>query len=822
MPLSGRTESSSLMIAPIRPHDLPNALATAPDGITTLSLDCFDTLLWRHTHSPGCVFADIGEHGGTPQQRRWAESHARSHSELQRGCNEAKLAEIYAMLLPNASDEVRERGAQAELAAEARHCFAFRPTVELMREAKRRGLRIMVVSDTYLDRAELGRLIADAAGEEVRGLIDDIFCSSDYGLSKGEGLFAHVLEETGADPATVLHIGDNLAADCHGVSRFGVATRHLVQFTSDTEQRLRLEAAVGAVLSGAGEELPAFQPHRAQIALGEPNIADPAIALGYSVLGPLFRAFDLWLREEARALQVVSSGRVHMLFLMRDGHLPLRVFEATGGAEGVQAAAVEISRFAAQACTFESADAIDRFLARELATQDDAALANQLLFDGREALALTERSDRMEGGDRAFTANVRRAPNPATIIARSKAFGERLVRHVRAVADPRPGDTLMLVDLGYNGTVQSCIAPLLRRELGVDVVGRYLLLREQERDGFDKRGLFDSRHYDTTALDALCGNVAVFEQLCTVAQGSVVDYADDGQPIRKSGGLKARQSDVRERVQEGCLRFAREADAAMHRAPASDDADRRRQAAAAVMARFMFLPLPAELAVLKDFEHDVNLGVGMTVPLFDPAIAERELKRSGLSYTKDAGRMYLPAELGGHGMSLSLSLLTQRRFGLALRRGDFRKAGVDLPILVADGREVSTSSVEAVKTHDGFLSAVIPVGVSQYAIGLQFGRLYEWVEVASADFQAASALREKASAASRRRTAARPSFEGMEAVAERLMRCTDENAFMMVPPPGGTEPIVLTVVFRPIVSRERASGRTTSPARPAVVVGAPS
>ena len=89
MPLSGRTESSSLMIAPIRPHDLPNALATAPDGITTLSLDCFDTLLWRHTHSPGCVFADIGEHGGTPQQRRWAESHARSHSELQGGCNES-------------------------------------------------------------------------------------------------------------------------------------------------------------------------------------------------------------------------------------------------------------------------------------------------------------------------------------------------------------------------------------------------------------------------------------------------------------------------------------------------------------------------------------------------------------------------------------------------------------------------------------------------------------------------------------------------------------------------------------------------------------
>lgn len=799
------------MVTQILPHELPRALDGAPAGVAILSLDCFDTLLWRHTHSPGDVFADIGEHGGTSEQRRWAESHARSHSELRRGCNETALADIYAMLLPNASDEVRIRGAQAELAAEARHCFAFRPTVELMQEAKRRGLRVMIVSDTYLNRAQLGRLIADAAGEEVRSLIDDIFCSSDYGLSKGEGLFAHVLKETGADPATILHIGDNLGADCHGVSRFGVETRHLVQFAADTEQRLRLEAAVGAVLSRGGETAPAYQFHRAQIAHGEPTIDDPAVGLGYSVLGPLFRTFDLWLRDEARTLAQASGGRVHMLFLMRDGHLPLRVFEATGALEGVQAVAAEISRFTAQACTFNTADAIDRFLARELAAQDDAALANQLLLDGREAAALMRPS---KDGGRAFAANVRRDPTRATIIARSKAFSERLLRHIRSIADPQPGDTLMLVDLGYNGTVQSCIEPLLRRELGVEVVGRYLLLREQEREGFDKSGLFDSRHYDMAALEALCGNVAVFEQLCTVAQGSVVDYADDGRPVRKSGGLKVQQSDVRERVQQGCLRLARQADAAMHRAPASADADTRRQAAAAVMARFMFLPLPAELAVLKDFEHDVNLGVGMTVPLFDPAVAERELQRSGLSYTKDAGRMYLPAELGSHGMSLSLSLLTQRRFGLALRRGDFQKAGIALPILVADGREVSTGSVEAVKTHDGFLSAVIPVGASQYAIGLQFGRLYEWVEVATADFQPASAYRKEASAADRRRIEARPSFEGMDAVSPKLMRCTDENAFMMVPPPGGAEPMVLTVVFRPIVSREQAKASLPAPAQP--------
>src|SRR5689334_22047575 len=108
----------------ILPHMLPNALDLTPAGIRTLSLDCFDTLLWRHVHAPRHVFADLGT-GITPMQRVWAESQARSAATLRRGRNEVAIAEIYRELMPQADASALEQAARIELEAEARHCYGF-------------------------------------------------------------------------------------------------------------------------------------------------------------------------------------------------------------------------------------------------------------------------------------------------------------------------------------------------------------------------------------------------------------------------------------------------------------------------------------------------------------------------------------------------------------------------------------------------------------------------------------------------------------------------------------------------------------------------
>lgn len=787
----------------------PDALATLLDSVPDariLSLDCFDTLLWRDTHGPRDIFHALP--GVAQQQRLWAEARARRAALVAHDRNEVSIAEIHAALLPNADAAQRARAVAGELALERRHCFAFAPVVALMLSARARGMRVAIVSDTYLSAEQLRTLIRDAAGETVAACIDHVFTSSDHGRSKSEGLFEDVLHATGAPARSVLHIGDNRAADVDAPRRLGIRARHLLQFSEESAQRLRLEAAAGALLHPGGI---AFQPHRATLSLNETTLSDPAALLGHNVLGPVLVPFAHWiLREIVRAEESgPPGGKAHCLFLMRDGFLPRAVFDTLF--PGIGSAEAEISRFTAIGAGLTDADAARRFICDEIGNGSVEELLRQLHFGEAETTALLRDLPSSGGASAtgrllALARRLREDGTIHTITERAHAMADRLIAHVRRAIDPAPGDTVLLIDLGYNGTVQNHVATLLERRLGVHVAGRYLLLREQESSGLDKRGFLDARHYDADTLDALAANVAVVEQLCTAARGSTVGYAADGTPIRAGNGIKGRQNATRTTVQQGTLAYARADRSGEVRAHAPDRSAMERIGAAAVLARFLFLPQPEELAVLERFEHDINLGSKGTVPLFDRDLAEAGLRERGPFYLKSADRMFLPAELRGHGLSLSLALFAQRRFGLDLRYADFCDSTLELPILLANGNAVTQSTVRAVPTHDGHFLATVPVGKGAYTVGVQFGRAHEWVQIHSAEFVPVRGFASDKPSRAEDTRPARPSLEGMEQVAPFLFHCTDANGFLLVQPPEQcAEPMLLALSFRPLVARQPAA-----------------
>ena len=473
-----------------------------------------------------------------------------------------------------------------------------------------------------------------------------------------------------------------------------------------------------------------FQPHRAAVALGEPRIDDPAEALGFVTLGPIMTPFAHWIAAEADAIGAARGGRTHLLFLMRDGFLPRRVFDAAHPDRVTHA--VEISRFTAIAAGLGRDGAVRRFVVDEIGDGSGKDFLRQLLIDADEATTLT--TDAGNGDDAYDLADTLcAAPWVDRIVARGRAFADRLVDYVRTTVDPAPGDTLMLVDLGYNGTVQNHVDALFAEAFDVHVAGRYLLLSETLPSSLDKRGMIDATTHDRGVLDALIGAVAVLEQVCTASQGSVLDYAD-GAPIRGAAGIKGQQSETRERVQAGCVAYAADERSAMVRRRHPADTSAMRQAAVAALARLLFLPLPDEIALFTRFEHDANLGTDHMITLFDPATASRGLREHGLFYLKNSDRMYLPAELRGHGLPTSLAYLAQRRFGLDLRYADFCDSGIDIPVLMADGQDAFADMVRATPTHDGYHVAAIPIGACRYTVGVQFGRHHEWLQIESARF----------------------------------------------------------------------------------------
>ncbi|MGB5483877.1 HAD family hydrolase, partial [Parasphingorhabdus sp.] len=775
------------------------------DDIEILSLDCFDTLIWRNVNRPTDVFHDLAIPDCTMELRVLAEQRARKALILDTQKDDVTIYEIYANLFREADQERISSCIEEELLAEARHCFAFQPVCDLMTRAKERGLKIIIVSDTYLPEPFLRRLITDAAGPEIADKIDRIFCSCEYGMGKAGGLFKPVIADLGISPAKILHLGDNIEADFKAPRQLGIHGVHFEQFDEEASERFRLEAVAATIVEkDTRKESPALQPHRAQISLRRRD--DATFQFGHDVLGPILHGFSRWIAEESERLETQTGKKPKLLFLLRDGYLPAKAFETAYPQFADQISMIELSRFTANAASFTDREAIQKFLTAEAtnnkkdaySSQRQAAYCRQLLFLKSEIAKLSAIKT-----PQSFIREVLKPKNVTKIVARAKTFRAGLIAHLGANGVEQD-DSVVFVDLGYNGSVQNVIEPVLNMEMGLEISGRYLLLRELMITGLDKKGLVDVRHYDNSALNALCESIAVLEQLCTQSNGSVLGYDKTGEPQRDTADIKGVQSEERDKAQAACLNYIEQIGCGWATTPRSWDGDCARQMTAASLSRLLFLPVEREVGIFENFHHDVNLGTKDTLKFIDTESAEQGIRRRGLFYTKNISRIYLPGELKQRGMEALLPLFTGNRFGLDLRQSDFQSGAIKIPVMLADSQENLQIEIDAYPTSDGYFQALIPAGTGQYNIAIMLGQICNWLQIEEVNFQEIdSFMAQKIDDDS---IAAHPVFEAITENAPGLYRCAREDAFMFIPPPATAtdEMLMLNFVFRPTLLSKSA------------------
>lgn len=785
----------------VRAHELATLLDRIPDSVTTLSLDCFDTLLWRNVHAPRDVFAGIDATGGAVGPRLWSENDARRMRHVRQKCFEVGLHDIYRRFLLNGSDEAIDAAVEHELGLEASHLFPFTPVVELMRAAKARGLFIIIVSDMYLTEAQLRDLLRRCAGDEIVGMIDHVFMSSAYGTSKAAKLFSHVLAHIGAAPDQVLHIGDNKDADYHGASRAGIHAVHLEQFDTESVKRLRLESVAGVMLDPATRvTVPAWQPHRPQVSMRTQTA--PAYTLGHDVMGPAMHAMALWVKQDIDAMSAKLGKPVRPLFLMRDGWLPFRVFDAIYPDAG--ATPVEISRVIAVRASLRTREDIDAFVEEYLHTLPHKSVAKQIGLYDQEIDKLLKKRPGQPVDDKAFRRALKDPELQRKVLTRAKAMRDRLKAHLK-LAGVNDGDAVMFVDVGYKGTVQNLLTPVLQDEMGLTIAGRYIFMREVTVSGYDKKGLIGTDLYDYRALQSLVISVGIIEQMCNIGQGSTVDYTADGAPIREESGIKSQQNALRDVIQNAALDFARNAFANMHRRPSSDDIASRRRMAGAVLARLMFLPLPSEVAVFEQFDHDVNLGTNVRLDMVDQDAATEGLRRRGLAYVVESPRMFMPGEIAQHGVAMSMTYFANSRYALDFRNSDFAIGGFDVPVLLLTATDQTVVQMAAHPTHDGFYRIVVPVGTQAPTVAIQLGTVCETVQIERAVWEPIEDFDANHAAPVDRSFTTQLMTDGMTSIAEDIYSCGQTGVVVAQPPKmKDDEAHVLSLIFRPL--RLRGTG----------------
>jgi FMN phosphatase YigB (HAD superfamily) len=613
--------------------------------VSACSFDVFDTFLFRACTTPDGVFERVYElsrisetfpnvSASFVQHRIQAELRARKEAKDRSASTEVHISDIYSYFpfkLFGLERTALNDLAEAEFQAELDLCRVNPDMVQKYSEMKRAGYRVGFISDTYWNTQQLARLLrACSPGLDW----DFLYASCDHGSSKSEMLFATYLREHGFDAATSLHVGDNENADIRGARRHGIGAHYYPQASAALTAKLQRETATFELLC---PDRPSRLDHGGRtlrrVVAAQSREKSRGFELGLAVLGPAMTAFHTYVAAR-RARLTQAGGRVAIGFLGRDGFLAHRIWQ---DAHEEKAAYLEINR---RVSLIGSASTLEPLC--ELIGNVDEIDA-PTFADIIKTLPPKVRAFFAECQDGIATGRELADALPDLVEARDVAevaagIRARLLVYLRKAIPDFDGCTdLMLVDLGYAGSVQKALRRILDCEgIAIRLHGTYLLSLDDAFDGIadgdSAEGFISDLVVTPHAKRMMTRNVTLLEELCCSPEGSVRDYRG-GDVLREINPRLPDQLELISDIQNGALAYANQARVAGPRYALRPDAalDVAARWAAAILGRLLLLPDDDELALFSNLKHDINFGTHIPARMLESDTLKNQIIALGLT-----------------------------------------------------------------------------------------------------------------------------------------------------------------------------------------------
>jgi len=455
--------------------------------------------------------------------------------------------------------------------------------------------------------------------------------------------------------------------------------------------------------------------------------------------------------------------------------------------------------------SFDSEQSVIAYVGQNLSKDNIPVIARQLLLPPDVIAKMMANVKVSQQPEKDFANWVRRTDILEVIFKQSNAFRLRMLKHVQKKTGVSDGDTLMFIDLGYAGTAQTLLTRILKRDLNVDLIGRYLISAPQGTDRSGRKGLLDSEWADSNMILAITGQyIASFEMLCTQNAPSTIDYTEDGEPVFSGSGLAVEQHEAVEKVQSGCLQFISEYKSTLAGYGPDLDSKALAYSAAIDLGRFLYFPTVLELDCLSKFQFDYNLGTDKKMQLFDFDSCLHEMRTQGFTYMNagiDSIRMSYPMELRFLDNSLSQLLFSQIRYGFHTvpKQASYRAEFIE--VLVMNDKESLTQTITATATYDGYFSLMVPM-TSQFHQSILLGKTYSWIQLDSVQLVDKTSLLVNKDMEPGRDLF----FDDMEYQDNGLFKLS-ANGMIYIPPPAMNtfENCFFRLIFRPIAARTDAS-----------------
>jgi FMN phosphatase YigB (HAD superfamily) len=647
-------------------------------AIKVLSVDVFDTLIWRKVPDAHDAFWLLGQwlkdkgllaaHVSPAQfaeLRLAAERKARAIKEKATGTREITLDDIYSILPATVfrADVPTIKIVQTEVDLERSLMLPDREVATAMAEAKAAGIQVILVSDTYYSADELRSFIVAAHGEMPP--CDRLVISNEESKPKWRDLFDHLIPQLGVAPVDILHVGDNIDADVMPCRRLGMQSLHYDKWVFSPRVQLHelpKEAPARRALLGLGGDygltgLRSRLYHRVPFTVL--HQFQPYWRYGATVLGPVLAAFAHWMVHECR------QNKFPKVFgLMREGRFLNRLLDRAAEQAGLALETEELwlSRRAVVRAAVYPDDlshlasfisycpglTMDEMLAQAGLTRDDLTGLNADgrpfdLFNGDDLMrlcAFIEQNEQVK----------------AKVCAVSAASRRNLINALSKQIDLNGTTPFVVMDLGYAATIQVILDRILRREnFTVPLVGLYLALNDAAAqnmlaglgEGVDLRGYLGHEGFNPDAARILTAVPYVLEHATMCREGSLFEFDAAGAPVLLKNARDEQQLVQMEVMQDGIIACVDAIEAQLgadFRTAAASDEALKRQVESIIVTSTLY-PAREEVAALGKWRHEAKYDAKDLRRFADLSIDAAELEHKGLAMLSEltGQQSYWPA-----------------------------------------------------------------------------------------------------------------------------------------------------------------------------------
>lgn len=481
-----------------------------------VSFDLFDTLVTRKVYS----YTDVFELVETELEHRGAVipelAKLRLMAEKQLSKNDAPtLTEIYEMVLDEAGTDTITSSELADLeyAADLATMVERSAICGVFNEVVAEGKRVVITTDSYYSLGQI-REILDRF--DIKGY-EKLFVSCEYGTSKTQELFEEVVKLAG-DNGSVIHIGDDTAADIEAAGKFGLKSFRVFSgmnlfdalggmgaetFIESLSDRVK----AGLFISRLFNNPFWFDGDDRKVVVGD------AHDVGYLFCGPMIADFVLWMKE-----RIHSEEFGQILFCARDGYLVKKLYERVDAK--TRSEYFLTSRTAAIRAGMES--------------EEDIEYVSSMKFSGSAKDALKVRF----GVD-----------DSRLVLEKARNQRANYKRYIDGFSFS--GDKFAMFDFVAKGTTQLFLGKLFDQHLK----GFYFLQLEPEfmaDRGLDIEPFYTEEEKNSSAI---YDNYYILETMLTAPYPQLLEFDQDGTPVYAKETRSKENIACFERMQAGIEAF---------------------------------------------------------------------------------------------------------------------------------------------------------------------------------------------------------------------------------------------------------------------------